>query len=579
MILGYKEFTRLVEEFSTELPELLASHHKTRDLAPQVHGLLKFVETRFTLAVVGQMRAGKSSLINALIGADLAMVGVNETTATINWFTYGAGEKTRRFRVHWRGRPPEDRDILERGHWSGESKLAEDTRKLEFFAATDFLRIADVIDTPGTRSLITAHQATVDAFLDRKAGEADAETRTLGGGADAILYVLPSVGRSSDAELLEEIQRNTRLPNSPPHNSLAVVHKWETLDCDDPHAEACSKAELIYRAMGEFVSAAMPVSAPLGWAAERFPDSFWDFALEIARNMAPSDLEELLLDSRDFIENDSVCCPLDCGARKHFREEFKIPWPCLRVLLRFAQNKAPGNPVDLRKGILEISGLQHLRHKIQNQFFARASVLKMSKLLATAWGPCDRAQHLLRNYKLELNNDLQRADLAKAALEQRIAEGDVSLMPAQEFIQSAAGKLEQDMLHVGDNLRRVGEMVLKVKDTQEQMERDLSMIDILDQRAEGLTPSTLEMLRCLFGRADADVATRLSFLATLGKATASIVDLDDTIRELRRGRPHIPGKARAAIDHGIDRLEQIANWMDEKNLPQIPLQRASQLNR
>ena len=41
------------------------------------------------LAVAGRVKAGKSSFINAFLGQDLALVGVTETTATINYFRYG----------------------------------------------------------------------------------------------------------------------------------------------------------------------------------------------------------------------------------------------------------------------------------------------------------------------------------------------------------------------------------------------------------------------------------------------------------------------------------------------------------
>ena len=175
MILDYKEFASLVNRFAEEVPPLLASHHKTRAFAPRVERLLQFAENRLTLAVVGQMRAGKSSLLNALIGADLAMVGVNETTATINIFKHGIGEQTQTFRVYWKGRPYEDKALIEKDLWIGESAFAKDTRKLEFFADTDFLKTADVVDTPGTRSLIAAHQEKVDEFLAQKA---DSDSRT-----------------------------------------------------------------------------------------------------------------------------------------------------------------------------------------------------------------------------------------------------------------------------------------------------------------------------------------------------------------------------------------------------------------
>ena len=147
--------------------------------------------------------------------------------------------------------------------------------------------------------------------MSRKADEADHETRLHGSGADAILYVVPPVARQSDADLLKDFQDTTRLPNSPPHNSLAVIHKWEALDSIDPHAEALHKAGRIYQAMRDFISGAMPVSAPLGRAAERFPDAFWESILNLAGNTPARDLDELLLDERDFRENDCSGCPLD----------------------------------------------------------------------------------------------------------------------------------------------------------------------------------------------------------------------------------------------------------------------------
>jgi len=565
MILDYQEFTQLVEQFARDLPGVLASHQKTRDFAPRVQRLLEFAETRFTLAIVGQMRVGKSSLLNALIGAELAVVGVTETTATVNVFTHGTGERTHSFRVHWKGRPPEDKALADRTQWSGESSLALETRKLEFFADTDFLKTADVVDTPGTRSLVADHTKTVDAFLAQKADEADQETRRLGSGADAILYVVPPVARQSDADLLEDFQRTTRLPDSPPHNSLAVVHKWESLESQDPHGEARNKAERIYKAMGDFVSGALSVSAPLGWAAEHYPDSFWTSALDLAANTAAADLEELLLDSRDFIGNVCASCPLDIAARKKLREEFKLPWPCFRLVLRTAREKAPSSPDALRRIILETSGLVHLRQKIQDQFFARARMLKMSKLLATVREPCDQAQRVLRNYKLDVNRDLELADRAKVVISKRLASGDEELRPAQAFINSTTTKLAQDMTHVGMNLRRVGEAVLKVMDTHEQMEGDFDMLDLLDQSGRHLPAEKLEMLRCLLGRAGANVSTRLAFFAASGKTAASIADLEEAIGNLRQFRNSISGKLRPVVDHGIDRLEQIANWMEETN--------------
>ena len=564
MILDYKEFTSLVERFAEELPPKLASHHKTRDFAPRVERLLQFAESRFTLAVVGQMRAGKSSLLNALIGEDLAMVGVNETTATINWFTYGIGRQTQTFRVHWKGRPPEDKDLAEKEQWVGESALAKDTRKLEFFADTDFLKTADVVDTPGTRSLIAEHQEKVDEFLAQKA---DSETRHLGSGADAILYVVPPVARESDADFLEQFKRTTRLPDSPPHNSLAVVHKWEALESDDPHAEAQQKAAHIYNAMQDCVSHVMPASAPLGRAAERFPDLFWHTLLDISLNTTAADLEELLLGEEDFLENDSRGCPLDAAARTRLRREFKLPWPSLKLILRTARRRSPGNPSDLRKMILEMSSLPKLRQEIQNRFFARAGALKMSKLLAAAFEPCQRAEHQLRNFKLTLNHDLQKAERIQTMLGERISAGDSALLPVQEFIQSAIHKSKEEADHVTESLRSISIAALDAKEKQQRLERDLEMLGVLDGEHD-LPAELMVILRCLFGRSGGDIAARLSFL---NHDRVCPADLDRAIAKLLAFRRCVPDVVKATVDHGLSHLEEMADMMEEKNLAEISL--------
>jgi hypothetical protein len=567
MILDYKEFTSLVDHFANELTPLLTSHHKTRDFAPRVQRLLQFAETRFTLAVVGQMRAGKSSLLNALIGADLAMVGVNETTATINCFTYGTGKQTQGFRVHWKGRPHEDKDLSEKEQWIGESALAKDTRKLEFFADTDFLKTADVMDTPGTRSLIAEHQEKVDEFLAQKAED---ETRRLGSGADAILYVIPPVARESDSDLLEQFKRTTRLPDSPPHNSLAVVHKWEALESNDPYAEAHQKAERIYEAMQDFVSHVMPASAPLGRAAEHFPDLFWHTMLDLSSNTPIAEMEELLFGEEDFLENDSSGCPLDPAARSQLRKEFKLPWPCLKLILRTACRRSPGNPSDLRKIILETSGLPRLRQEIQDRFFARAGALRKSKLLAAAFEPCQRAEHLLRNYKLELNQDLQKAEGLHAMLSERIGKGDPELLPVQEFIQSAVRNYKEDVANVSEVLRDISGAALDAKEEQQRLERDMEMLNTLDG-AQKLPPVLLETLRCLFGRSGGDIPARLSFLRGLNRETVQLADLDSTITKLQEFGRCVPEDVKDAVDHGINHLEEIADMMEEKHPSEILL--------
>ncbi|MDR2171467.1 MAG: dynamin family protein [Planctomycetaceae bacterium] len=85
-------FHRLLDRYTQELPLIFGRHFLTQGLLDRLRQGLILAESPFTVAVVGQMRVGKSSLLNSLVGAELAVTGVNETTATINWFKYAPEE-------------------------------------------------------------------------------------------------------------------------------------------------------------------------------------------------------------------------------------------------------------------------------------------------------------------------------------------------------------------------------------------------------------------------------------------------------------------------------------------------------
>jgi GTP-binding protein EngB required for normal cell division len=62
--------------------------HLPADTTMQMERLARQVEQPCEVAVVGRVKVGKSTFINALLGAEdeLAKVGATETTATLNYF-------------------------------------------------------------------------------------------------------------------------------------------------------------------------------------------------------------------------------------------------------------------------------------------------------------------------------------------------------------------------------------------------------------------------------------------------------------------------------------------------------------
>jgi hypothetical protein len=110
------------------------------------------------------------------------------------------------------------------GEWIGTETNATKTQRLDFFADTDFLRLANVVDTPGTRSVIQTHEDATQGFL---ADKLESDSLRYGGSADAVIYAVNPVGRESDRDLLQLFGERTRLPGASAYNSIAVVQKWE----------------------------------------------------------------------------------------------------------------------------------------------------------------------------------------------------------------------------------------------------------------------------------------------------------------------------------------------------------------
>ncbi|QTN31767.1 dynamin family protein [Akkermansiaceae bacterium] len=129
--------TELAEDTSTDLGDALAAESLEKDLG-----------VPFLFVVCGEVNAGKSSLINGLFGRELCKVNILPETDRVIWYRYGA--------------PPRD--------------LATTPSLEERYRPIEFLRDFNLVDTPGTNSIVKGHQEITERFLPV---------------ADLILFVFP----------------------------------------------------------------------------------------------------------------------------------------------------------------------------------------------------------------------------------------------------------------------------------------------------------------------------------------------------------------------------------------------------
>jgi len=158
--------------------------------------MVKLAEDRFTLAVLGQFKRGKSSLMNAIIGRELLPIGVLPTTSAITVLRYGPRERLIINREN--SILQEEVPVSSLAEYVTETGNPENKRKVKtacLEVPVSFLRNGiEFVDTPGVGSSILANTATTFDFLSE---------------CDAVLFVtsVDTPMTSMELEFLREIRR------------------------------------------------------------------------------------------------------------------------------------------------------------------------------------------------------------------------------------------------------------------------------------------------------------------------------------------------------------------------------------
>ncbi|HYO74969.1 MAG TPA: dynamin family protein, partial [Thermoanaerobaculia bacterium] len=164
----------------------------------RVDELLATLEDLFTIVIVGEFNAGKSSLINALFGTKLRVEGPI---------------------------PVDDRiSILRYGETASQKQLSDFI--IEQFYPIEFLRNITLVDTPGTNSIVQRHQEITEDFIpradlilfvtsiDRPLSESERRfLEYIREWGKKVVFVLNKVDTKSDAELeqvTDYLKANTR---------------------------------------------------------------------------------------------------------------------------------------------------------------------------------------------------------------------------------------------------------------------------------------------------------------------------------------------------------------------------------
>jgi len=185
----------------------------------------RVAEGQFYVACVGQFKRGKSSLLNALVGAPVLPVGVLPVTAAVTVLRYGdrLRARVRLSASDWKEIDPGELPdyVAESGNPGNEKGVSA----VEVFVPSPLLATGMcLVDTPGIGSVIVANTATTRSFVPH---------------IDAALVVIgadPPIS-GEEAALVEEVANSV-------HEIVVVLNKADRLP-DGERDEAVRFAERV----------------------------------------------------------------------------------------------------------------------------------------------------------------------------------------------------------------------------------------------------------------------------------------------------------------------------------------------
>src|SRR3954469_9445123 len=137
-----EQYLQLRSEVETGLASLLKLGTELRrptETLDTIHGVLSDLREPLLFVVVGEVKSGKSSLLNALFGQEFARVDVLPATDKVCIFRYAAEEK----------------------------QVDVTPKLIERHLPIPFLRDFNVVDTPGTNTIVSEHQSISENFVPR----------------------------------------------------------------------------------------------------------------------------------------------------------------------------------------------------------------------------------------------------------------------------------------------------------------------------------------------------------------------------------------------------------------------------
>jgi len=321
------------------------------------------------LALAGMVKAGKSTLLNAILGEALAATDAGECTRVVTWYRradtptitlHPREGEPRRLRFQRQG----GRIVLDLG-----ATTADEVEWIDVGWPSESLRSLILIDTPGIASLSADVSARAHGFLTQ---------RSSASAADAVIYLMRHL-HSSDRGFLEAF-RDVSVGGSLTVNAVAVLSRAD--EVGSARIDSLVSAGQVARRYADdtelrsLVLDVVPVAGLLAETARTLREEEFRALAEIAA--LERGAREGLLVSADRFARLAGVTSLDESKRRDLLSRFGLFG--IRLSAALIRGGATTS-TELAEGLVQQSGLNTLQALVRDHFRARADTLKVHGVL------------------------------------------------------------------------------------------------------------------------------------------------------------------------------------------------------
>lgn len=206
------------------------------------------------VVIVGRIKAGKSTLVNALIGAPVAETAALEATNVVTVYQNGAPARAEVVDLKGNRRPV----MVDPTQPVQLSENPADIAYVHRYLPSRAIENLTLVDTPGLATLTSNNEAATRRFLI----DGFEQTRTASVDADAVVFLFDSIPRADEVSFLRDLDFT-------PLNTLGVLSRADSFGegvlsrTIDPIEHAHAHSAKLASALGGAVSSVLPVAGLL----------------------------------------------------------------------------------------------------------------------------------------------------------------------------------------------------------------------------------------------------------------------------------------------------------------------------